>query len=110
MNLSRPLLPNDESGGLARGPNLEAAQLRQEIERLLLITEAMWKLLEEKLGMAEADLVREMVKIDMRDGKLDGRVAASGPQECPACQRILFRHRPRCLYCGELVPPRPFER
>lgn len=109
MKLYHPLSSPDELVA-SRGVSPEAGQLRQELERLLLITEAVWTILEEKLGVTEADLVREMVKIDMRDGKLDGRVAPGGPTPCPSCQRTLFKHRPRCLYCGELIPPRPFNR
>lgn len=107
MNFHRTATSGEES---IRGPATESAYLRQEIERLLILNEAMWTLLQKKLGLEDADLIREMVQIDMRDGKLDGKVAATGPEACPACGRTLFKHRPRCLYCGELVPPKPFQR
>jgi hypothetical protein len=88
----------------------EVHLLESEVERLLMITEALWSILQEKFGYDDQELVRRMVMIDMRDGKLDGKVAATAPKTCPKCNRTLFRHRPRCLYCGEPVAPGPFER
>jgi len=109
MNFHRMSSP-DEDSPITRGPSRETVYLRQEIERLLIVNEAIWTLLRTKLKLEDADLIREMVQIDMRDGKLDGKVAASGPEACPACGRTLYKHRPCCLYCGELVPPTPFSR
>ena len=84
--------------------------LESEVERLLMITEALWSIVQEKFGYDDQELVRRMVMIDMRDGKLDGKVAAMAPKSCPKCNRTLFKHRPRCLYCGEPVAPNPFDR
>jgi hypothetical protein len=88
----------------------EVHLLESEVERLLMITEALWSILQEKFGYDDQELVRRMVMIDMRDGKLDGKVAATAPGTCPKCNRTLFKHRPRCLYCGEPVAPHPFDR
>jgi hypothetical protein len=48
--------------------------------------------------------------IDMEDGRLDGRVAATPPVPCPKCQRTLAKNRPRCLFCGEPIAADPFQR
>lgn len=84
--------------------------LESEVERLLMITEALWSILQEKFGYDDQELVKRIVMIDMRDGKLDGKVAAAAPKSCPKCNRTLFKHRPRCLYCGEPVVTDPFDR
>lgn len=84
--------------------------LKCDVERLLMITEALWSILKEQHGYDENELVRRIVAIDMRDGKLDGKVAPTPPHKCPKCDRVLFKNRPFCLYCGEPVPPDPFQR
>lgn len=88
----------------------EVNLLESEVERLLMITEALWSILQEKFGYEDQELIKRMVMIDMRDGKLDGKVASSAPGKCPKCDRTLFKKRPRCLYCGEPIAADPFER
>lgn len=86
-------------------------QVEGEIERLLMITEALWTMLKEKHGYTDEDLVARIQQIDMRDGKYDGKVAP--PQEspnCPHCGRKLLTRRPVCLYCGGAMSRDPFER
>ena len=94
----------------SKGTRSEIQLLESEVERLLMITEALWSILQEKFGYDDQELVKRIVMIDMRDGKLDGKVAAVGPKSCPKCNRTLFKHRPRCLYCGEPVVTDPFDR
>ena len=88
----------------------EMLELEEKVERLLIITEALWSILQEKLSLDEQELVRRMVQIDMRDGKLDGRVTPSVPGPCPKCNRTLSKGRPRCMFCGEPITPMPFAR
>jgi hypothetical protein len=84
--------------------------VKYDIERLLMITEAFWTLLKEQHGYTDADLAKLIAEIDIRDGRLDGRVAASPPSPCPYCGHTLTRKRPFCIYCGQPVAPDPFER
>lgn len=88
----------------------EVEMLRYEIERLLMITEALWGILKEKHGYDDMELINRVMDIDRRDGALDGRVAASPPGSCPKCGRTLERRRPFCLYCGQAIARDPFER
>ena len=88
----------------------EVAELQGEVERLLLITEALWSILKEKHGLDENELVKQITLIDLEDGRLDGRKAPTPPQPCPKCQRMLGKHRPRCLFCGEPIAADPFAR
>ena len=70
----------------AREARAEVSLLRLEVERLLMITEALWGILKEKHGYQDEELARRINDIDLRDGALDGRVAAEGePPLCPTC-------------------------
>jgi hypothetical protein len=75
-----------------------------------LITEAFWEILKKHHGYTDADLADLVHKIDLRDGKLDGRVAKELPKPCPNCARTAARLRPLCLYCGAPIPQPPFAR
>jgi hypothetical protein len=96
------------SGG--SGNDAEIAELRFEVERLRIVAEALWRIVHEKLGLDERELIRQMTAIDLEDGKLDGRVAPTPPIPCPKCQRTLAKNRPRCLFCGEPIAVDPFQR
>ncbi len=105
-------LSSQRPGGrhVASSSDAEINELKQQIERLLLITEALWRIVKEKNGCDELALIREMTVIDMEDGRLDMGKPPSAPQPCPKCSRVLSRHRPRCLYCGEPIAVDPFAR
>lgn len=84
--------------------------MQAQVERLLIITEALWTILKEKHGLDEQELLRQMVQIDMRDGQLNGRVGATPPEPCPKCQRMVAKGSTRCMYCGEPLMMNPFAR
>jgi ribosomal protein S27AE len=78
-------------------------QLEAKIDKLSLICQAMWALLEEHTTFTEAHLLAKVQEIDMEDGVLDGKRAV-GPKVCPQCQRTFAAKHPRCLYCGADTP------
>jgi ribosomal protein S27AE len=88
----------------------EIEELRKDNNRLLLITEALWRIVKERLECTDADLVNRIHDIDLEDGYLDGHKAPSPPRPCPHCGKILSKHKPRCIYCGKAVEFLPFER
>ena len=88
----------------------EIAELQADVERLYFITEALWRILKEKNGIEDNEIIRQITMIDMEDGRLDGRKAKSPPQPCPKCGRTLGRQRTKCMFCGELIAVNPFER
>lgn len=94
----------------AREARSDVELLKSEVERLLMISEALWGMLKEQHGYTDNVLTERIRSIDMKDGKLDGRVAKAGPAACPSCGRTLSRLRPVCMYCGADGGRDPFAR
>lgn len=72
--------------------------LEERVNRLSMLNLALWSLLEEKAGLTEEELLNRVQEIDLRDGKLDGKVQ-SGIIECPQCHRPLSQRHRKCMYC-----------
>ena len=87
----------------ARKAASTVALMQHHVERLLMITEALWDILKEQHGYTDEDLVKRVQQIDMRDGKLDGKVAAAGVKTCPSCKRPISGRHAACIYCGRTL-------
>jgi hypothetical protein len=94
----------------ARTAQEQADSLSNDVDRLLMITEALWTLLKKQNGYDDDVLENLINEIDMRDGHLDGHMPKAPPQPCPYCGKMLARHRPTCLYCGKAILQDPFTR
>jgi hypothetical protein len=90
--------------------SVESGITRLDVEKLFMITEAMWNILKEKHGYADEDLIRMVQDIDLRDGQLDGQVGKQPNPPCSNCGRILMGKQPTCMYCGAVSTRAPFER
>ena len=77
-----------------------------------MITEALWTFLKKEHGYSDNDLTKVITEIDLRDGKLDGKAAATGQATvtCPSCGKINTNKRPACIYCGARLSVPPFVR
>ncbi len=86
--------------------------LKSDLERVLMINEALWIFIKEQHGYTDEDLIKKIAEIDMRDGKLDGKVAPEVKENnaCGNCGRPIGRRRLICLYCGTALVRDPFER
>src|SRR6187549_699175 len=91
-------------------PSGDLQELRGEVERLYFITEALWRILKEKLALDDNEIIRQITIIDLEDGVLDGKKAKTPPQPCPKCARPVGKQRLKCMYCGELIASDPFAR
>ena len=94
----------------ARTNDGESAMLRADIERLLMINEALWSMMKEQFEYTDQHLIDRITEIDAKDGRVDGRVASQPPRACPKCGRPSARKRAVCVYCGQVVPSDPFAR
>ncbi len=84
--------------------------MKMDIEKLLMMSEALWIILKQQHGFSDEDLIQRIQEIDLRDGRLDGKVAKQGPSACPNCKRTLIGDRPICLYCNTPIAKDPFRR
>jgi hypothetical protein len=77
--------------------------------KAMLVCEALWTLLRDRLGVPEEELVARVNEIDLSDGKLDGKVRRPAVK-CPRCGRTVSRRFDNCIYCSEPVRRDPFSK
>lgn len=75
-------------------------ELEQRHEKLALICQTLWEIIQEKIPVKDEDLLKRMEEIDLRDGIKDGRIGES-IIECRKCGRKIRSRRQFCIYCGE---------
>ena len=75
----------------------------QNMERLTLVCEAMWSLMQERTNLTEEDLSQRVTDLDMADGVKDNK-HTRGPLDCPDCGSKVCRKFSRCLFCGFKSP------
>ncbi len=106
---------NRDNAKMARAENRVTTSvidiLDGDVERLFMLTEALWGFMKKEHGYTDEQLLDMITDIDLSDGKLDGRKTTEAVQ-CPNCGRSVSKARPVCIYCGKEVPiePSPFDR
>lgn len=107
----RAELSGERASRVAADVRTQNEFMKCDVEKLFMLTEALWTILKEEHGYTDDDLLQRIQEIDMRDGKLDGKVAQEKIRpDCPQCGRKLMGRRPVCLYCGAEVTLDPFKR
>lgn len=76
--------------------------LEGKIDALSLINHAMWELLEDRLDVTLKQLENKIEEIDLRDGKLDGKIATN-ITHCPDCGHKVNQRRLNCFWCGSEI-------
>lgn len=91
------------------GTKAQVRDLQARVEKLELITEALWEFLQKETKLTEADLIERITEIDLRDGKFDQKKKKTPAVECRKCHRMNSKRHTRCLYCGEIFLVAPFD-
>lgn len=72
----------------------------KQLDKLGLVCQAMWSLIQERTDLTEQDLLNRVTELDLKDGVLDGKYTKS-PVDCPKCGAKMCKKFNRCLFCGE---------
>ena len=89
--------------------SLQVTRLREDLERLYLITQALWQMVKTATGATDEQLQEKIRQIDAEDGRSDGRnTEVTRPIDCPVCHRRILSGQSFCLYCGAAAEAGPF--
>ncbi|MGH7941097.1 MAG: hypothetical protein ACREFR_08515 [Limisphaerales bacterium] len=94
----------------AREAKTDVELFKHDIERVLLITEALWTFIKQQNGYTDDALVKLIQDIDHRKSTAGGVAIKNPPVACPACGRLNTASRIFCMYCGVPMPANPFAR
>jgi hypothetical protein len=83
---------------------------KHDIDRLLLITEALWTLMKQQQGYTDDVLVGLIQDIEKQKAAAYANATKDAPAPCPFCGRLNTATRSFCMYCGKALPAKPFAR
>lgn len=92
----------DEASRKATDFQERVRYLEDQVNRLTLVSHAMWTLLSQATHLTEQQLIDRVREIDLRDGVEDGKVSRKVSQ-CQRCRRTVHARHRRCLYCGQPI-------
>ena len=78
----------------------EVDDLKRKADALTIACQSLWEIVRTRLSLDEQVILAKMQEIDLRDGKLDGKIATK-IITCPSCSRPNNTKRHCCLYCGK---------
>ncbi|NNC39874.1 MAG: hypothetical protein HKN95_04190 [Acidimicrobiia bacterium] len=89
------------SASFASAETSKIHNVNDRLDRLVIVVEAMWSLLEES-GHTREQLEERILAMDAADGATDGRVQR-GKLRCPGCDSVVLEGSGRCQICGREV-------
>jgi hypothetical protein len=85
----------------AASQSFKVDDVNDRLDRLVIVVEAMWSLLEES-GHTKEQLDERIAAMDAADGATDGRVQRQ-KLRCPTCDSVVVEGTGRCQICGAEV-------
>ena len=77
----------------------EVDDLKRKADALTIACQSLWEIVRTRMSLDEPLILAKMQEIDLRDGKLDGKIATQ-KTVCSSCARANNTKRHSCLYCG----------
>jgi hypothetical protein len=109
MRLNDVRQRQDDARANARTEALGAEMLERYVKKMALVNQALFEILQKKVGITDEELRRKVDEVDMRDGTSDGRYEAS-PLTCPKCSAKMTAGALFCPNCGGKAAPKyPYE-
>ncbi len=94
----------------ARSASTSVEFTRHDIERLLLVTEALWTFMKQEHGYTDDALTKMVTDIETKRGGTNAAPVKDSPVTCPACGRVNTASRQFCIFCGKQMAGNPFAR
>lgn len=107
-NFTASVAASAESTAREAQTNVEI--FKHDIDRLLLVTEALWTLMKQQHGYTDDLLVGLIQSIEKQKVAANATAAKDPPVPCPFCSRLNTATRSFCMYCGKPLPAKPFAR
>ena len=92
-------LQASRSESKATSAKMDLRFIKDRMDKLLLVSMALWELLKDRTELTEEDLMNKVQEIDLRDGQSDGKISKT-VMKCPKCNRTMSPRHKKCLYCG----------
>lgn len=92
----------------AREARTDVELFKHDLDRLLMITEALWTLMKQEHGYTDEVLTKLIGEIDQRKVTPDGATVKDPAVACPSCGRPNLANRTFCIYCGKPIQGNPF--
>ena len=93
-------LEADASTSHAKNARQASISLEARVDKLSLVCQAMWSLIQDSTDLTEQDLAKRVTDLDMLDGRLDGRIGR-GVIKCSECGSAICQKFNKCLFCGK---------
>jgi hypothetical protein len=94
----------------ANETSIQAEALAMDVEKLYMITEALWSIIKFQSKLTDDHLSDLIAEIDMRSGRLDGRRKREERPDCQQCGKKMISKSTTCLYCGTVAKLDPFKK
>ena len=94
----------------AREAKTDVELMQHDIDRLLLVTEALWTFMKQQHGYTDDALAKVVGDIEARRGAGAAGIVKDPPVACAACGRVNTATRQFCIYCGKVLTGNPFAR
>ena len=92
-----------EARTTARRLEHQANAVAEDLATMALVNKVLLRMLIEKDVCTEQEFVDLFTRIDMEDGKADGKLSTTPPKDCPKCGKRMPQNRTTCIYCGHQI-------